>query len=136
MDMKRKDTLIGIVDDDQHVRNALQDLMESVGLTARCFGSAETFLESGLAQNAGCLITDIRLPGISGIELQRQLLARDCGLPVIFITAHGSDDHARSESASKWTVAYLIKPLANDDLLDAVKAAMKWQPGDRPKEVP
>ncbi len=122
--------MIGIVDDDQSVQNALKDLMESVGLTARCFGSAETFLGSGQTHSTDCLIVDIRLPGISGIELQRELQARNCRVPVIFITAHGSDDHARSEAASRWTVAYLIKPLADDDLLDAVKAALKWQSGD------
>lgn len=118
--------LIGIVDNDKSVQSAMQDLIEAVGLTARCFGSAEEFLESGQRHKVACLITDIRLPGMSGIDLQRQLVAGDTGVPIIFITAHASDDHARSEAASDWMVAYLIKPFAEDDLLDALNAALKW----------
>jgi FixJ family two-component response regulator len=72
---------------------------------------------------------DVRLPGMSGIELHRHLLARRCNLPTIFITAHGSDDRAKSEAASDWTVAYLIKPFSGDELLDAVQVALKWKPG-------
>ena len=69
---------------------------------------------------------DVRLPGMSGIELHRHLLASSCKVPVIFITAHASDDRARSEAASDWTVAYFIKPFGEDELLDAVEAALKW----------
>jgi len=72
---------------------------------------------------------DVRLPGMSGIELQHYLVARKCKLPVIFITAHASDDHARSEAASDWTVAYLTKPFSEEELLGAVDAALKWNPG-------
>jgi FixJ family two-component response regulator len=64
---------------------------------------------------------------MSGIELHRHLVASNCTVPAIFITAHGSDDHARSEAASDWTVAYLIKPFTEDELLDAVNAALKWK---------
>jgi FixJ family two-component response regulator len=66
---------------------------------------------------------------MSGIELHRDLMARKCKLPVIFITAHASDDRARSEAASDWTVAYLIKPFSEDELLGAVETALKWKPG-------
>jgi two-component system response regulator FixJ len=69
----------------------------------------------------------VRLPGMSGIELHRHLLARGCSIPVIFITAHGSDDHARLQATSNWTVAYFTKPLG-DELLDAVNEALKWKP--------
>ena len=72
------------------------------------------------------LIMDIDMPGMSGIELQRHLLARSSNVPIIFITAHGSDERARSEAASDWTVAYFIKPFSADELLDAVNVALKW----------
>jgi FixJ family two-component response regulator len=79
---------IAIVDDDQSVQSALQDLMEADGLSARCFGSAEQFLESGLHRKAACLIVDIRMPGMSGLELQARLKADRTNTPIIFITAH------------------------------------------------
>jgi FixJ family two-component response regulator len=94
----------------------------------RVFASAEEFLNSAHRRKAACLILDVRLPGLSGIELHRHLLARKCKVPVIFITAHASDQRARSEAASDWTVAYLIKPFTEDDLLGAVAAALNWQP--------
>jgi FixJ family two-component response regulator len=91
------------------------------------FASAEEFLKAAHLREADCLILDVRLPGMSGIELHHYLAARSCNVPAIFITAHGSDDHARSEAASHWTVAYLIKPFSGDELLDAVHAALKWK---------
>jgi len=78
--------------------------------------------------SAKCLILDVRLPGMSGIELHHRLLASKCNVPVIFITAHASDDRARSEAASDWTVAYFTKPFSGDELLDAVNTALKWNP--------
>jgi FixJ family two-component response regulator len=95
-------------------------------MDVRLFASAEEFLASERPCESDCLILDIRLPGMSGIELHRSLLASRCHVPVIFITAHGSDDRARSEADSDWTVAYLIKPFGGDELLDAVDAALKW----------
>jgi FixJ family two-component response regulator len=95
----------------------------------RGFESAEEFLNSPDRCKADCLILDVRLPGITGIELNRKLLASSCKKPVIFITAHGSDDQARSEAASDWTVAYFTKPFSGDELIDAVHAALKWKPG-------
>jgi FixJ family two-component response regulator len=70
---------------------------------------------------------DVRLPGMSGIELHRLMMARRCKVPVVFITAHASDDRSRSEASSAWTVAYLTKPFSEDELLDAVQAALKWE---------
>src|SRR4029077_16078101 len=81
--------LIAIVDDDQSVQCALQDLIESEGLSALCFGSAEQFLDSGAQHTAGCLIADIRTRGMPGIELPAKLKADRCRIPIIFITAHG-----------------------------------------------
>ena len=119
--------LVAVVDDDISVRESLESLIRSVGLAVRLFASAEEFLNSDHPRKADCLILDVRLPGMSGIELHRHLLARSCKVPVIFITAHGSDDRARSEAASDWTVAYLTKPFSEDELLDAVNAALKWK---------
>jgi FixJ family two-component response regulator len=122
--------LVSIVDDDVSVRKSLDRLIRSARLEVRVFASAEEFLNSDHACKADCLIFDVRLPGMSGIELHRQLLASSCNVPVIFITAHGSDDRARSEAASDWTVAYLIKPFSGDDLLDAVNVALRWKQAD------
>ncbi len=120
--------LISVVDDDIWVRESLDSLIRSVGLSVRLFASAEEFLESSHPCTTDCLILDIRLPGMSGLELHRRLLARSCNVPVVFITAHGSGDGIRSEAASDWTVAYLIKPFAEDELLSAVSTALNWKP--------
>ena len=120
--------LISVVDDDIWVRDSLDSLIRSIGMDVRVFASAEEFLSSRQPCNSDCLILDVRLPGMSGIELHRRLSADMCKVPAIFITAHGSDDGARSEAVSDWTVAYLIKPFAEDELLDAVNAALRWEP--------
>lgn len=120
--------LVSVVDDDLSVRKSLDRLIRSVGLEARVYASAEEFLDGTHPPQTDCLILDVRLPGMSGIELLRHLVARNYKVPVIFITAHGSDEVARSEAASDRTVAYLIKPLDADELLDAVNTALKWKP--------
>jgi FixJ family two-component response regulator len=117
--------LVTVVDDDASVRKSLDRLMRSVHLEVRGFASAEEFLNSNDPRKADCLILDVRLPGMSGIELHRHLLARRFNVPVIFITAHGSDDRARLEAASEWTIGYFIKPFSGDELLDAVDVALK-----------
>jgi len=91
--------------------------------------SAEEFLSARHPREADCLILDLRLPGMSGIELHRHLLARGRLVPATFITAHASDDGARSEEASAWTVAYLTKLFSEDELLGAITAGLKWKPG-------
>jgi FixJ family two-component response regulator len=121
--------LVSVVDDDVSVRKSLDRLIRSARLEVRVFASAEEFLNSDHPCKADCLIFDVRLPGMSGIELHRHLLASKCEVPVIFITAHGSDDGARLAAASEWTVAYFIKPFGGDELLDAVDVALKWKPG-------
>ncbi len=119
-------SLVAVVDDDFSVRESLESLIRSAGLEVRVFASAEEFLSATHPRKEDCLILDVRLPGISGIELHRLLMARSCKVPAIFITAHGSDDRARLEARSDWTVAFLTKPFREDELLDAVSAASKW----------
>jgi FixJ family two-component response regulator len=121
--------LVAVVDDDISVRESLESLIRSVGLAVRVFGSAEEFLDAARPGEANCLVLDVRLPGMSGVDLNRKLVAGNYKAPVVFITAHGSDDRARNEAASDWTVAYLTKPFSEDELLDAVNAALKWEPG-------
>lgn len=120
--------LVAVVDDDISVRESLESLIRSVGLEVRLSASAEEFLNSAPPRRADCLILDVRLPGMSGIELHGHLMKQRCAVPVIFITAHASDNRARSEAASEWTVAYLTKPFSEDEFLDAVNAALKWKP--------
>jgi FixJ family two-component response regulator len=114
---------IAIVDDDQSVQCALQDLIESDGLSTLCFGSAEQFLDSGAQHTAGCLIADIRMPGMSGIELQAKLNADRCRIPIIFITAHG-DAKMRIQAMRDGAVEFLTKPFDNAVLLETVHAAL------------
>lgn len=120
--------LISVVDDDISVRKSLDRLIRSAGLGVRLFASAEEFLSSNHA-NPDCLILDVRLPGMSGIELHKHLGSCSSNIPIIFITAHGSDEAARAEAASDRTVAYLIKPFSGDELLDAVHKALTWNLG-------
>jgi len=122
--------LIAVVDDDISVRESLQSLIRSVGMEVKVFASAEEFLNSLNGSKIDCLVLDVRLPGMSGFELQRHLVASRRNVPVIFMTAHGYDDRARSEAFPDWTVAYLTKPFSEDELLDAVHAAAKWNPSN------
>lgn len=117
--------LVAVVADDVAVRESLESLIRSVGMAVAVFASAEEFLNSAHPNKLDCLILDVRMPGMSGIELHRHVLASNCKLPVVFITAHGFDERARSESSSAWTVAYLTKPFNDDELLDAVHAASR-----------
>jgi FixJ family two-component response regulator len=116
--------LIAIVDDDKSVQNALRDLIESEGLSALCFGSAEEFLEYGERHDAACLIADIRMPGMSGLELQAKLNAERCRIPIIFITAHG-DAKMRIQAMCDGAVEFLTKPFDNTVLLETVQAALE-----------
>jgi FixJ family two-component response regulator len=114
---------IAIVDDDESVQNALLDLMEADGLSARSFGSAEEFLESGLQRKAACLIVDIRMPGMSGLELQAKLKAARFDTPIIFITAHG-DASVRMQAMREGAAEFLVKPFDDQVLLSRVRAAL------------
>ena len=124
MSSEHSSRLIAIVDDDQSVQSALQDLIESEGLSTLCFGSAEQFLDSGAQHTAGCLIADIRMPGMSGIELQAKLKADRCRVPIIFITAHG-DVKMRIQAMRDGAVEFLTKPFDNAVLLETVHAAVE-----------
>jgi len=120
--------LVSVVDDDISIRRSLDRLIRSFGLDVELSASAEEFLTSAHPRQADCLVLDVRLPGMSGIELHRHLMADGCEVPVIFVTAHASDDRARADAASDYTVAYLTKPFGEEEFLDAVDAALKWKP--------
>jgi FixJ family two-component response regulator len=124
MSSEHNSKLIAIVDDDPSVQNALQDLIESEGLSARCFGSAEQFLKSTEKHLTACVITDIRMPGLSGFELQAKLKAERCRIPIIFITAHG-DAKMRIQAMREGAVEFLTKPFDNSVLLETVQAALQ-----------
>jgi len=114
-----------VVDDDESVRESLRGLIRSVGLHVQTFASAEEFSHSEQLEQTDCLILDVRMPGMSGLDLQRQLAQSRHGIPIIFITAHGSDEGVRARALRDGAVAYLIKPFSEDALLKAVNAALK-----------
>ncbi len=116
--------LVVVVDDDDSMRSAVQDLLEAVGLPATGFASAEEFLRSGKQHETACLITDIRMPGMSGLDLQAHLNAERCRIPIIFITAHG-DEKMRLQARREGAVEFLSKPFDNEVLLDGVRAALE-----------
>jgi FixJ family two-component response regulator len=124
MSSEQSSRLIAIVDDDKSIQTALQDLIESEGLSTLCFDSAEQFLDSGAQRKAACLIVDVRMPGMSGIELQAKLKADRSGIPIIFITAHG-DAKMRVQAMRNGAVEFLTKPFDNAVLLETVHAAVE-----------
>jgi FixJ family two-component response regulator len=114
---------IAVIDSDESILDSLCDLIESAGLVARRFGSAEEFLEYDLHREVGCLIAEIEMPGMSGLELQARLKEEQCNIPIIFITSNGSGKtriHAMREGA----VEFLRKPLDLQLLLETVRAAL------------
>jgi FixJ family two-component response regulator len=116
--------LVAIVDDDDSMRSALQGLLKAVGLPAQAFASAEEFLNSGQQHQTGCLIADIRMPGMSGLELQAKLNDERCRIPTIFITAHG-DAQMRMQALRAGAVEFLAKPFDDEALLESVRAALE-----------
>jgi FixJ family two-component response regulator len=129
MNIGHNSRLVAIVDDDESVQRALQDLIESDGLPALCFSSAEQFLGSEARGKAACLIADIRMPGMSGLELQAKLKAERCRIPVIFITAHG-DAGIRIHAIRQGAVEFLSKPFDDAVLLEIVHTALKRSGND------
>ena len=115
---------MSIVDDDDLMRSALQGLLKAVGLPARAFASAEEFLESGQQHDTACLIADIRMSGMSGLELQAKLNAERLRIPTIFITAHG-DERMRMQALRAGAVEFLAKPFDEEVLLDSVRVALE-----------
>lgn len=120
--------LIAIVDDDQAMREALFDLLQVEGLTALAFGDAATFLTSAESTEFSCLVTDVKMPGIGGLELQRRLRARGSSIPVIFVTS-AEDEATRMQAMADGATAYLTKPLANADLVRSLVLALERRPG-------
>lgn len=116
--------LVAIVDDDDSMRSALLGMLKVVGLPARAFSSAEEFLESGQQQDVACLIADIRMPGMSGLELQAKLNADRCRVPIIFLTAHG-DEKMRMQALRAGAVEFMAKPFDDEALLESVRAALE-----------
>ena len=118
-----KPNLVAIVDDDQQVRDSLHDLMDSAGFRSLEFASAEEFLNSGEREHTACLITDIRMPGMSGLELQSKLTQEHYTIPIIFITAQG-DEKMRMQALRAGAVKFLTKPFDDEVLLEGVRVAL------------
>ena len=120
--MKHK-PLIAVVDDDQSIREALENLISSVGFEVKLFASAEEYLDSDTPSQTDCAILDVRLPGITGLELQQRLVAEEQSIPVIVITAQG-DDKTHDEAVAAGAIAFLKKPVTEAALLSAVESAL------------
>jgi FixJ family two-component response regulator len=116
--------LISIVDDDDALRTSLENLIRSVGLRTQGFTSAEAFLSSNHVRETRCLVLDVRMAGMSGLELQRQMAAAKSPIPIIFITAH-EDDAQRTRALEAGALAFLHKPFYEEELLNAIEAALK-----------
>ena len=116
--------LFSIVDDDDALRNSLDDLIRSIGFRTQGFPSAEAFLSSNQARDTVCLLLDVRMPGMNGLDLQRQIVAANWRIPIIFITSHADDD-ARARALDAGAVAFLYKPFREEELLSAIDAALK-----------
>jgi FixJ family two-component response regulator len=127
-------SIVFVVDDDPSVRSSIKFLLSTVGLQVESFDSADTFLHKKLPDVPSCLVLDVRLPGLSGIDIQRTLAARNIQIPIIFLTGHG--DIPMSVRAMKaGAVEFLTKPFRDQDLLDAVRVALEQDRARREKEV-
>ena len=124
MSREIKGKMVAVIEDDESYRVALQRLLKSAGIPVQSFGSAEAFLNSGQQNETGCLITDIRMPGMSGLELQSKLNSDHCPIPTIFMTAHG-DEKMRLQAMRGGAVKFLAKPFDGDVLLEAVRVALE-----------
>ena len=114
---------IAIIDDDKAMQDCLRDLMDAAGVVAHCFASAEEFLASDLRAQVACLIVDIHMPNMSGLQLQTRLKEEGCDIPIIFITAHG-DARMRIRAMREGAVEFLAKPFDHHLLLKRVRAAL------------
>ena len=117
--MPQSTLLVAAVDDDRRVRESVQSVLESAGFEAVTFDSAEAFLDSGVLARVMCVLADVRLPGIDGIELQRRIRSARSGLPVIFMTAHDDDD-IRQRALRDGAVAFMVKPFDAGELLEHI----------------
>jgi len=123
--------LVSIVDDDGSLRRSVRNLLTSVGFRVETFVSAEAFLGSIHRKNTGCLVLDLQMPGMTGLDLLAHLAATDSRIPAIILTAHG-DDEARRHTMQAGAIAFLGKPFNSNALLDAVRSAMHGRAGQRP----
>ena len=121
--MNEERPTVFVVDDDASMREALKNLLRSVGLAVETFGSAQEFLSSRRSKAPGCLVLDVRLPGLSGLDLQRQLADANLQIPIVFITGHG-DIQMSVRAMKAGAVEFLTKPFRDQDLLDAVQQAV------------
>ena len=119
-----KRSLVSVVDDSESVRESLPDLLRQAGYDVQTFASAEAFLSSAGTTETTCLILDVRMPGMSGPDLQEELRREDRPIPIIFITAHG-DEATRSRLVSRGAVACLFKPFSDTALLEAIELALR-----------
>src|ERR1700751_5502369 len=134
MKIERTPNLLAILDDDKSIQNALQDLIESEGMSTLCFDSAEQFLNSEDRHKAACLIADIRMPGMSGIEVQAKLKAERCRIPIIFITARG--DIPSTVSAMKGgAIDFFTKPIDGTALLNSIEKALQQDRENRQEAI-
>jgi FixJ family two-component response regulator len=124
MEYQSTSKLVAIVDDDELIRYSIADLLMSAGIPSRNFASAEEFMASCDLHEVACLVTDIRMPGMTGLELQRKLVADHCWMPVIFITAL-ADTQLRAQALRAGAVEFLLKPIDDGVLLSSVQAAIK-----------
>ncbi len=115
--------VISIVDDDESVRTALKSLIDSVGFRAEVFGSGEEFLKSSFVSQTDCLIADVRMPGMTGLELQERLNAAGASVPIVFISAH-DDKEARARGLRAGAIDFLQKPFSEESLLGAISAGL------------
>ena len=123
-DLSKAIPIISIVDDDEALREAMECFVQSLGYNVSTFGSAEEFLNSGQVDDTSCLITDVQMPGLSGVELQDRLIARGHRIPIIFITAY-SDENVRTRAMKAGALAFLTKPVNADNLLGYLEKALK-----------
>jgi len=121
---KKALAFVGIVDDDESVRDAISSLLRSAGYKTAGFASAEAFLQARSCAEPDCLVLDVRMPGLSGLELQRELHDLKSPIPVIFITAH-NDDQVRATALQQGAAAFLGKPFNDDALLGAIDSAIE-----------
>src|SRR6266581_683917 len=126
--------VVFVVDDDPSVRRAIQRLVESIGLQVELFASAQEFLRRRRSDAPGCLVLDVRLPGISGLDFQRQLAQANIHIPIIFITAHG-DIPMTVRAMKAGAVEFLTKPFRDQDLLDAIQLALERDRARRQQEA-
>ena len=117
---------VAIVDDDDSMRSAVQDLLEAVGLPAQGFASAEEFLESGRLHDTACLITDVQMPGMSGLDLQYHLTANGHSMPVILVTAY-PEEAIRARALNAGAIGFLSKPFSEESLIACLDRAMEHQ---------